>query len=63
VSIRKHNDRVKPGKGIDGTLGERFGKAGATSQWANHHGGYLIGEIDPASGMPAADENCDIQFS
>lgn len=29
MTIRKRNDSVKPGKGIDGALGERYSKTGA----------------------------------
>ena len=32
MSIRKHNDSVKPGRGIDGTKGENFTRGG-TDPW------------------------------
>jgi hypothetical protein len=59
---RRRDDSVKPGKGIDGTLGERYGKTNVVSNWAGFDKGE-VGEIDPVSQMPAADENRDIQFS
>jgi hypothetical protein len=59
---RRRDDSIKGGKGIDNGLGERFGKTDVVSPWADHHGGNAVGEIDPASQMPAADENRDIQF-
>jgi hypothetical protein len=59
---RRRDDSVKGGQGIDNGLGERFGKTDVVSPWADHHGDDQVGEIDPASQMPAADENRDIQF-
>jgi len=34
--IRKRNDSVKPGKGIDGTEGEDFAKRYVVDQWSNY---------------------------
>jgi hypothetical protein len=42
MSIRKRNDSVKSGHGIDGSLGERYSKTGAVDPWNSNPRGNFI---------------------
>jgi hypothetical protein len=42
MSIRRRNDSVKPGKGIDGTLGEDYSRKHAVDPWDSNPKGNRV---------------------
>jgi hypothetical protein len=53
---RYRNDSVKPGKGIDGTEGENFTKAGRVSPWDSNPKGN---DVDERGANVYQDKNAD----